>query len=382
MKSKKICLNCIYDENIPNISFSEDGVCNYCDQIEFLKNEFGTGRKKGQKLLKTLIESIKRDGKDNRYNCVVGVSGGTDSSYLLMKTKEWGLSPLAVHYDNTWNSTVASINIQKVTKSLDVDLYTHVVNNVEVDDIKLSFLKSGVPEFDADTDIAFVQVLREAAAKYKIKYILEGHSFTEEGISPIGSNYLDGAYVNDIHKKYGSMKSKTFPNMTFYQFMKWIIFFRQKFIRPLWYINYSKNDAIEELIKKTGWQYYGGHHLENRASSFSHTIWLPRYGTDFRYLSLAAKVRKNKLFRKEALKIFNSDINIDKRLVKYVKKRLRLTDIEYSKLITGKKRSWRDFNTNKKIFELLRPLFYILMKLNRVPISFYLKYCFKISENC
>jgi hypothetical protein len=380
MKSKKICLNCIYDENIPNISFSEDGVCNYCDQIEFLKNEFGTGRKKGQKLLKRLIESIKRDGKDNRYNCVVGVSGGTDSSYLLMKTKEWGLSPLAVHYDNTWNSAVASINIQKVTKSLDVDLYTHVVNNVEVDDIKLSFLKSGVPEFDADTDIAFVQVLREAAAKYKIKYILEGHSFTEEGISPIGSNYLDGAYVNDIHKKYGSMKSKTFPNMTFYQFMKWIIFFRQKFIRPLWYINYSKNDAIEELTKKTGWQYYGGHHLENRASSFSHTIWLPRYGIDFRYLSLAAKVRKNKLFRKEALKIFNSDINIDKRLVKYVKKRLRLTDIEYSKLITGKKRSWRDFNTNKKIFELLRPLFYILMKLNRVPISFYLKYCFKIKE--
>ena len=380
MKSKKICLNCIYDENIPNISFSEDGVCNYCDQIEFLKNEFGTGRKKGQKLLKTLIESIKRDGKDKKYNCVVGVSGGTDSSYLLMKTKEWGLSPLAVHYDNTWNSAVASINIEKVTKFLDVDLYTHVVNNVEVDDIKLSFLKSGVPEFDADTDIAFVQVLREAAAKFKIKYILEGHSFTEEGISPIGSNYLDGAYISDIHKKYGSMKSKTFPNMTFYQFMKWIIFYRQKFIRPLWYINYSKNDAIEQLTKKIGWQYYGGHHLENRASSFSHTIWLPRYGIDFRYLSLAAKVRKNKVFRKEALKIFNSDIDIDKRLVKYVKKRLRLTDIEYSKLITGKKRSWRDFNTNKKFFELLRPLFYILMKLNRVPISFYLKYCFKIKE--
>ena len=161
-----------------------------------------------------------------------------------------GSFTFSVHYDNTWNSAVASINIQKVTKSLDVDLYTHVVNNVEVDDIKLSFLKSGVPEFDADTDIAFVQVLREAAAKFNIKYILEGHSFTEEGISPIGSNYLDGAYVNDIHKKYGSMKSKTFPNMTFCQFMKWIIFYRQKFIRPLWYINYSKNDAIEQLTKR------------------------------------------------------------------------------------------------------------------------------------
>ena len=379
-ENKKICSKCIYDENIPNISFSSNGICNYCDQIEFLKTKFGTGERKGKELLNILINNIKKEGKHKKYDCVVGVSGGTDSSYLLMKAKEWGLSPLAVHYDNTWNSAIASMNIEKITRSLNVDLYTHVVNNVEVDDIKLAFLKSGVPEFDADTDIAFVQVLREAAAKYNIKYILEGHSFMTEGISPIGSNYLDGGYVHDVHKKFGSIKSKTFPNMTFFQFMKWVLFYRQKFIRPLWYIDYSKENAIKVLKKNTGWQYYGGHHLENRASSFSHTIWLPRYGIDFRYLSLAAQVRQKSLDQNEAIKIFNSKIKIDKKLVQYVKKRLHLSDVEYLKIMNGEKRTWKEFKTYKKLFEYLKPLFYILTRLERVPISFYLKYCFKIKE--
>ena len=133
-----------------------------------------------------------------------------------MKAKEWGLRPLAVHYDNTWNTATASMNIAKITRYLDVDLFTYVVNNKEIDDIKLSFLRSGVPEFDADTDIAFVQTLRQVAANKRIKYILEGHSFLTEGISPVGSNYLDGGYVADIHKKFGKLKMKSFPNMTFF----------------------------------------------------------------------------------------------------------------------------------------------------------------------
>ena len=141
IKNKKICTRCIYDEHIPNISFSDDGICNYCDQIDFLKKEFGTGKKKGRKLLKNLINKIKKEGQSKKYDCVIGVSGGTDSSYLLMKAKEWGLKPLAVHYDNTWNTATASMNIAKVTKYLDIDLFTYVVDNNEVNDMKLSFLR-------------------------------------------------------------------------------------------------------------------------------------------------------------------------------------------------------------------------------------------------
>ena len=193
-----------------------------------------------------------------------------------MKAVDWGLRPLAVHYDNTWNASTATMNIARFTKTFGVDLWTHVVNNEVADDIKKAFLLAGVREFDADTDIALAQVMRTAAAKFSIKYILEGHSFYTEGISPIGSNYFDGGYVEDIHKKFGKLKPGNFPNMKFWMFMKWLIFYKQKFIRPVWYIDYNKERAREELIKRTGWKYYGGHHLENMASAFAHKFWLPK----------------------------------------------------------------------------------------------------------
>jgi len=377
-----ICKRCIYDERVSGISFDDEGICNYCRQVESLETQYGTGQPTGEAMLSQIIKEIKSKGKNNPYNCVVGVSGGTDSSYLLMKSVEWGLRPLAVHYDNTWNSAVATENIRKITSALNVDLYTHVVDNKEVDDIKKSFLLAGVPEFDADTDIAFVQVLRSAAAKYGVSYILEGHSFKAEGLTPVGVNYLDGGYVADIHDHFGSQKRHTFPNMTFWQFMKWVLIYRQKFIRPLWYIAYDKEKAREALIKKTCWTYYGGHHLENRSSRFAHTVWLPiRFNIDYRNLTLAASVRAGKLTREQALSIYQTPIEADPELISYVKKRLSFSDKEFDQVMQGVKRSFRDFRTYKKRFELLRPLFYVLAKANLVPMSFYLKYCFPIRSN-
>lgn len=373
----QICSRCIYDNRISNISFDKQGVCNYCHQVDNLADEYGTGMAKGEQLLAKIIEDIRNVGKKKKYDCIIGVSGGTDSSYLLLKAKEWKLRPLAVHYDNTWNSALATMNIKKVTSALDIDLFTYVVDNKEVDDIKKSFLLAGVAEFDADTDIAFVQVLRSTAAKYGIRYILEGHSFITEGLTPVGSNYLDGAYVADIHDRFGSKKRKTFPNLTFYQFMKWILVYRQKFIRPLWYINYSKETARQELITKTGWQYYGGHHLENRASEFAHTVWLPKkFKIDLRNLTLAANVRRGVMDKKTALSLYNQTIVPQLGLIDYVKKRIDISDTQYQQIMTGPIRTWRNFYTYKKRFERLRPLFYLLAKANLVPTSFYLKYCF------
>jgi hypothetical protein len=373
----QICSRCIYDNRISNISFDKQGVCNYCHQVDNLADEYGTGMAKGEQLLAKIIEDIRHVGKKKKYDCIIGVSGGTDSSYLLLKAKEWKLRPLAVHYDNTWNSALATMNIKKVTSALDIDLFTYVVDNKEVDDIKKSFLLAGVAEFDADTDIAFVQVLRSTAAKYGIHYILEGHSFITEGITPVGSNYFDGAYIADIHDRFGSKKRKTFPNLTFYQFMKWILVYRQKFIRPLWYINYSKETARQELITKTGWQYYGGHHLENRASEFAHTVWLPKkFKIDLRNLTLAANVRRGVMDKKTALSLYNQTIVPQLGLIDYVKKRVDISDAQYHQIMSGPIRTWRNFYTYKKRFERLRPLFYLLAKANLVPTSFYLKYCF------
>jgi hypothetical protein len=375
----KICACCIYDEHTPNISFDEFGVCNYCRQVEKLIDEFGTGSAKGERLLEQIVAEMKCDGRDKKYDCIIGVSGGTDSSFLLIKAKEWGLRPLAVHYDNTWNSAIATMNIGRVTSSLNIDLFTHVVDNKEVDDIKKSFLLAGVAEFDADTDIAFVQVLRSTAARYGVKYILEGHSFVAEGLSPVGANYLDGAYVASIHDRFGKRKRKTFPNLTFFQFMKWALVYRQKFIRPFWYMAYSKEAARAELMAKTGWEYYGGHHLENRASMFAHTVWLPqRFKTDYRNLTLAADVRRGVMKHDVALELYEQPVVADQELITYVKKRLELSDQQYIEIMTGQIRTWRDFRTYKKRFEILRPMFYLLAKANLVPMSFYLKYCFPV----
>jgi len=381
MSEPRICTRCIYDERVPGITFDAEGICNYCHQVEAMEQEYGTGKPEGERRLQQLIEQIRAAGAGKRYHCVVGVSGGTDSSYLLVKAIEWGLRPLAVHYDNTWNTAIATENIRKVTTALEVDLFTHVLDNRESEDIFRAFLRAGVPEFDASTDIGYAQTLRVAAAKYRVPYILEGHSFKAEGISPIGKNYFDGRYIQDIHDRYGSMRLKSYPNMTFWQFMKWLLVYRQSFIRPLWYIEYSKSAARAMLSATTGWQYYGGHHLENRATCFLHTVYNPqKFGLDHRNLSLAAEARAGLLARDEALRQYRTPLVPDPELIAYVKKRLALSDAEYEQLMQGPRRSFRDFKTYKARFERLRPLFFVLAKANRVPMSFYLKYCFPFKE--
>lgn len=376
--NSKICATCIYDENVPAIEFDEKGICNYCKMIESLKIQYNTGEPRGEKEFSNIIEQIKKDGKGKKYDCVVGVSGGTDSSYMIIKAVEWGLRPLAVHYDNTWNTAIATENIRKVLSKLNVDLYTHVVDNKEADDIFKSFFLANVPEIDGPTDIALAETLYRAASKFKVKYILEGHSFITEGVSPLSSAYVDGAYIKNIHKMFGKIKMKTFPNMNFMSFMKWILVKRIKKIRPLWYIPYSKEDARTFLEKEYGWEYYGGHHLENRMTAFNHSVYFPqKFGIDQRNNSLSASVRNNLISKEAAIKEYNSDPLIQDDLVDYFKKRLNLTDEEYVNIMNGERKNYKDYPTYKQRFERLRPLFFILAKANLVPMSFYIKYTSK-----
>lgn len=370
------CKKCFFDTNIGDITFTSLGICNYCEMIESLANQYGTGQQKGMQQLDSLLNEIKRAGMKNKYDCIIGVSGGTDSSFLLLKAKEWGLRPLAVHYDNTWNAAVATMNISKITSYLSVDLITHVVNNKEIDDLKLSIMKAGVPEFDADTDIAFVQVLRKTAAKYGVKFILEGHSFIAEGISPPTANYFDGKYLIDIHKKFGRRQISSFPNLTLFQFLKWCLLYRQKFIRPFWYMDYSKEQAKMELSRKTGWKDYGGHHLENLATAYLHEVWLPRrFGLDFRNLKVSADVRNKKISRAEGEAILNSQRRSTAVLEEYLRNRLQLSAEEYECLMEQPLKYSNDFKTYKPIFKKLKYLFFLLAKRDLVPMSFYLKYC-------
>lgn len=378
----QVCSKCIYDERVASISFDEQGVCNYCHQIEDLTKEYGTGEEKGEKKFRQIIEDIKKSGKGKKYDCIVGVSGGTDSSYMLYLAKKWGLRPLAVHYDNTWNSAIATENIRKVLNALDVDLYTHVTDNKESDDIFRSFFLSNVAEIEASTDLALAEVMYRAAWKHGVKHVLEGHSFITEGITPVGRNYFDGKYIKSIHKMFGRLPMKSYPLMTFSRFLWWSMFARIKKIRPFWYIDYNKEDARAFLEKEYNWKYYGGHHLENRMTAFYHGIYLPqKFNTDLRNNTLSALVRNKKISREEAWREYNTEPNIERELLEYFKKRLDLTDEEYEKIMKQKPKSWFEFSTYKKRFERLRPLFKILAKANLVPMSFYLKYCFPIKKD-
>ena len=375
--SVKICKRCIYDERVNAITFDNNGECNYCKQIDNLKVQYGTGTSIGDKALELIIEDVKKAGKGKKYDCVVGVSGGTDSSYMLYLTLKWGLRPLAVHYDNTWNSAIATENIRKVLSVLNVDLYTHVTDNKEADDIFKAFFTASVAEIEASTDLALAEVMYRAASKYGVKYVFEGHSFITEGITPVGKNYFDGKYIKSIHNKYGKYPMKTYPLMTFSRFLYWTVFKRIKKIRPFWYIDYNKEEARSFLEKEYNWKYYGGHHLENRMTAFLHSYYIPnKFNTDFRNNTLSAKVRMGNMDRAEAWKEYNTKPHLEADLLDYFKKRLSLNDDEFHDIMNKAPKFWYEFPNYKKRFERLRPLFFILAKANLVPMSFYLKYCF------
>ena len=377
----QICSRCIYDERVASISFDVKGVCNYCRQIDSLVREYGTGSEIGELKLAKIVAEIKKAGTGKAYDCVIGVSGGTDSSYMLFLAKKWGLRPLAVHYDNTWNTAIATQNIRKVLTALDIDLYTHVVNNKESDDIFRSFFYAGVAEIVAPTDLALAEVMYRAASKFDVKYVLEGHSFVTEGITPLGRNYFDGRYIRSIHRQFGRLPMKTYPLMTFTRFLWWSCGARIKKIRPFWYIDYNKEDARNFLEKEFDWKYYGGHHLENRMDAFFHGIYTrEKFKTDYRNNTLSALVRNGKVGRSDAWSEYNTPPNIEKELLSYFKKRMEITDADYEAIMGSPPKSWREYPTYKRLFELLRPFFYYLAKQNLVPMSFYLKYCLPVED--
>lgn len=372
---KIICSRCVYDEDTPHISFDEEGVCNYCRTQEQLDRDYPAGEE-GLTKLKLIAQEIKKAGKGKKYDCVVGVSGGCDSSYMVHYiVKELGLRPLAVHFDNTWNSTIATKNIHCVLDKLGVDLWTYVVDNKEYDDIYRSFFEAGVPDIDTATDMALAATLNIAAEKYHVRYVIEGHNFRTEGVAPLGWVYMDGKYVQSVHRQFGKLPMKTYPTMLMPTMLRWMVLRRIQKIRPLWYMKYDKEEVKKFLTKEYGWEWYGGHHLENRFTAFIHSYFYPvRYGIDLRKLGFAAHCRTGHMSRVEALAALQEPHYLEPELLEYVKKRLGFTESEFNRVMNLPKKTYRDYKTYKKMFERMRPFFYVMAKMNLIPMSFYMKY--------
>lgn len=375
---KLICTRCIYDDSVPNISFDAQGVCSYCRQIEALEAEYPTGRE-GEARLQKLVDEMKAAGRGKKYDAVIGVSGGCDSSYLVHQMKEvYGLRLLAAHFDNTWNSTIATENIHNVLDKLGVDLFTIVVDNKEYDDIYRSFFNAGVKDLETPTDIGLATTLYKAAEKFGIKYMIEGHSFRTEGVAPLGWIYMDGKYIQSVHHQFGRLPMKSFPNLWLRDQLKWMLFGGIKKIRPLYYMDYDKEAAKKLLTEKYGWQWYGGHHLENRFTAFYHSYFLPtRWNIDFRIAGYSAYCRNGWMTREEALRLMDEPPHIEPGLVDFLKKRLGFSEDEFERLMTMPPKTYKDYVTYKKTFERMRPFFWVMYKMDLIPKSFYMKYTAK-----
>jgi tRNA(Ile)-lysidine synthase TilS/MesJ len=329
----------------------------------------------GWKKLQELGGHIKRSGRGKQYDCVIGISGGCDSSYLLYIAKEkLGLRPIAAHFDNTWNSKTAVENIDLVLRKLDIPLWTYVMDNDEFSDLARSMLLASVPEIDALSDIGLVTTLYMAAEKFKVKYILDGHSFRTEGITPLNWVYFDGKYIESIHKLFGRRKMERFPNLWLSSWIRWL-FMNIKRLRPLYYVEYNKEEVKKFLTERFGWKWYKGHHHENRYCAFNHWLLREKFDRDLRYVEYSAMVRAGQMTREQAFREVQLPPEYPGELISEVMKRLELTDSEFERILKLPPKSAKDYPTYLPTFKRMRLFFWIMYKADLVPKSFYIKYC-------
>lgn len=339
----KICSKGVWDESVPGISFDENGVSNFCRLQEKMMADYPRGEK-GRADWEQLVAEMKSAGKNKRYDCLIGVSGGVDSSYILHVAHQCGLRPLALNLDNGFNSEIAVQNIYKVTSRLNIDLETYVIDYEEIKDLLRAYMKASLPWIDAPTDLAIKAVMYKIAAKEGIKFILRGNDFRSEGKQPKEWTYSDARQLKYIHEKFGTgVALKTYPMLTLVR-MAYCGLIRQiKDIRPYYYLNYSKHKAKELLIREYDWKDYGGHHHENLFTKFAMAFWLPlKFGIDKRKINLSAQVLSNAIEREEALQILKQPFAPEKELFElrdYTLKKLGISDDEYAQI-------WQSPNKN------------------------------------
>lgn len=370
----RVCSRCVMDETAPDIKFDENGVCQYCHIHDGLMDVYGKGESAHTEFGK-IVQKIKQEGKGNEYDCIVGVSGGRDSIYTLYKAVKYGLRPLAVHFDNGWNSDIAVSNIKNATEKLDVDLYTHAADWEEFRDLQKSFLKASVPDAEIPTDYVITSTLLKKASELSVKYILVGCSFKTEGIVPLSWTYMDGKYINNVHQTFGTAKISSFPIMTISDLLYYTLIKRIKFVHVPAYTEYIQSDVDRVLENELGWQYYGGHHHESTFTEFFQSYYLPqKFNIDKRKLEYSALVRTGQMSREDALKALNEPYPYDKEIVEYTVSKLGLTEDEFQQIMTSKPKNFYDYRSYYPIIKACRIPIKFACDLKLLPYVFYSKY--------
>ena len=353
-KEYQQCVRCIMDTSDREIVFNDKGFCNHC--IEYFEEDifYSYKGKKTDLELEKLVAKIKADGINSDYDCMVGVSGGVDSTYVSYLSKQLGLRVLAFHFDNGWNSELAVKNVENIVKKLDFDFQTWVVDWDEFKDLQLSFLKSSVANAETPSDHAFLAATYRLCDKYKIKYILSGSNFATEAILPNswGYNAKDLKHLKAIHRIFGKVPFKTYPLLGFYREIYYTYFKKIKMIRLLNYFPYVKDDAMKVIQDKLGWVYYGGKHYESVFTRFFQAYYLPKkFNYDKRLAHLSSLICSGQISREDAL-IEMSKERYPKDLLEqdkdYVMKKLGLDQIDFESVLNAPPKSYKDYPNDEK----------------------------------
>ena len=349
------------DTSDSNITFDEKGVCDHCHTYKIKVLPYWKELKKNKQVFNRLINKIKLSGRGADFDCIIGMSGGIDSSYLTYIAKEkLGLRPLVFHVDGGWNSDIAVNNIEQIVEKLNLDLYTEVINWEEMKDLQLSFFKSGVSHIDTPQDHAFFATMYKFADIHNIKYILTGANISTECIrNPIEWMYYqsDSTQLKDIHNKFGNVKLRSFPLTSILWHKFWLPFFRGiKVVTPLNYIEYDKKKSIEILKNKFGWKPYKQKHFESRFTKFYESYWLyERFNYDVRRVQLSSLILTNQMTRKDALKIIQKkpyDKNYVKNEIEFISNKLDIKSCQLIKYFKLPTKTYKDFKNQKLIYDL------------------------------
>ena len=357
----QICTNCVMDTTDSKITFDDKGICDHCNTYykDILPNWHTDER--GDRALKQIVKKLKREGEGKDFDCLMGMSGGIDSSYLLyVMVEKYGLRPLVFHVDAGWNSQIAVNNIERLVDGLGLDLYTEVINWEEIKDLQLAFFKSGVPHIDVPQDHAFFATMYKFASKHNIKHILTGGNYSTECIrNPLEWMYYqsDSIQLRDIYKKYGTGKLKDYPvsnilwHKIYLPYIKGI-----KLIKPLDYIPYDKDKAMQLLVDKYGYQKYPQKHFESRFTSFYESYWLPKkFGFDTRKVQYSSLILTNQMTRKEALEKLKSPVYDPETIhqdFQYIATKLGISVEELQSYMDAPNKTYKDYKSQDNIYSI------------------------------
>lgn len=378
--SYKVCVRCIVDTSVPGARFDEQGECSYCRIHDRLEREYPLTAG-GERKLHQLLDRIKAAGRGRRYDCIVGVSGGRDSTYTLWLTKQFGLRPLCVHFNDGFGNPVAGENMTRAAAALNADLRTVTSDWRESKDLKIAFLKSSTPDLEQGTDIGIYTALLGTAARENLRYIISGFSFRTEGVCPLPWNYLDGVYLRAVHQQFGTVPLRPWRrfeagfnlelrHIFYYTFVK-----RIRVIPILSYVNYVRPEAEAIISRDAGWVYPGSKYYDDLYQSLMTYVLRVKFGIDRRRFLDSALVRSGQMTREEALCHARQIDSIEsEEVIGLCIKRLGLTRTEFDELMQRPPKTFRDYPNSYRYIRAIRPFVWALSRLKVLPAFTYDKY--------